>query len=424
MVILRFTLNCWDGKWLMSSREVNVMQSSQGIGIMNKPIKADMWVYALSFLTVFLDLSSVIPIYTYVHYLMLLIVGVFIYLKLPIIISGKNWMSFAPWMVFVIGIVVSSFLSKDIYTSRNPLLAAIVALGGLLEFIAVINYAFKKNRIPTALNVFCITALIILLCTDIAVYLTDAYLIGNKFRIAYFHMLFIVLFVIRKTFFDSKKNIIDQILFAGLIVLTIAVCVRVDCATGINAMILMIGWFFLGRALPSFVYSPITVCVAAVFSYVFMYIATSLSHISFVTDYIVNTLHRDATLTGRLPIFEVVPRALSQKPILGYGYGISYEVLDYFLKGAPDTQNALAEWILYGGYVAAIMIILILALNFKVVSSHTLTNGDAVLICVAFIYAFICIGTIEISYGIDFFAVLALLRVLSISSSQREGAMR
>lgn len=53
MVILRFTLNCWDGKWLMSSREVNVMQSSQGIGIMNKPIKADMWVYALSFLTVF-----------------------------------------------------------------------------------------------------------------------------------------------------------------------------------------------------------------------------------------------------------------------------------------------------------------------------------------------------------------------------------
>lgn len=76
---------------------------------------------------------------------MLLIVGVFIYLKLPIIISGKNWMSFAPWMVFIIGIVVSSFLSKDIYISRNPLLAAIVALGGLLEFIAVINYAFKKK---------------------------------------------------------------------------------------------------------------------------------------------------------------------------------------------------------------------------------------------------------------------------------------
>ena len=404
----------------MVSNEIGIGRNVREPRIVEKPIKADTWIYALSFVTVFVDLSSVIPAYVYVRYFMLLIVGIFVCLKLPVIISGRNWVNFIPWLAFIVVIIVSSFLSRNDYASRNPFLAAIVSLGGLLEFIAVVNYAFKKERLLAALNVFYAVAFIVLLCTDIAVCLADVYLIGNKFRISYFHIQFIVLFVIRKTVFYKKKDVIGQLFFIGLIVLAIAIAVRVDCSTGINAIVLMIIWFFVGKLFPSFVYSPITACVAAIASYLFMYVVTSVLHISFVMSYITNTLHKDATMTGRLPIFEIVPRALAQKPVLGYGFGISYEVLDSFLKGVPDTQNALAEWILYGGYVAAVIIILIIMLNFKVVSSHASTDDVAVLICVAFIYAFICIGTIEVSYGMDFFAILALLRVISLSLSQRK----
>ena len=405
----------------MVSNRNSAMSGARLSGIVREPIKADTWIYALSFLTVFVDVSSVIETYAYIRYLMLLIVGIFICLKLTVIVSDKNWLSLVPWLVFFAVVSFSTFLSRDDYTSRNPFLAAIVALGGLLEFIAVINYAFEKRRLRSALNVFYVVALIVLLITDVTVYFSGIYLIGNKFRIAYFHVLFVVLFVIRKAFFKNSKSFINQTLFVGLIILTFAICLKVDCTTGINAIVLMIVWFILGRIFPLFVYNPITASVTVVLSYVFMYIATSFLHITFVANYIVDTLHKDVTMTGRLLIFEVVPKVLSRKPLLGYGYGVSYEVLDFALKGAPDTQNALAEWILYGGYITAIIIILLIALNFKTALTHASTNNVAMLICVAFVYAFICIGTVEISYGMDFFAVLALLRVISLSINQRKG---
>lgn len=66
------------------------MSGARLSGIVREPIKADTWIYALSFLTVFVDVSSVIETYAYIRYLMLLIVGIFICLKLTVIVSDNH----------------------------------------------------------------------------------------------------------------------------------------------------------------------------------------------------------------------------------------------------------------------------------------------------------------------------------------------
>mgnify|MGYP000387585464 FL=1 len=161
----------------------------------------------------------------------------------------------------------------------------------------------------------------------------------------------------------------------------------------------------------SFARSPLTVVTAVFLSFLFMYVAVPIMNNIVVKHVIEGSLSHDTTLTGRTFIFKVTSRMLAKRPFLGYGYGVSYEVLSKSMF-IPDTQNGLAEWLIAGGWCAGVLIIVAIGLAFKNSLRETVSIKylDAIRV---FIYAYICMGTVEITYNADFFAMLILLNTLS-----------
>ena len=112
-------------------------------------------------------------------------------------------------------------------------------------------------------------------------------------------------------------------------------------------------------------------------------------------------------MTGRTGIFQILPAVISKKPLWGYGYGISYEVLSRYIHGnIPNTQNAVAEWLLYGGICVVILVLIFIFYGLKNISNCS-DNICIPLVCM--IYSYIVTGSVEVTFGKTFFAIVLLV---------------
>lgn len=314
--------------------------------------------------------------------------------------------------MFCSAVILSSYFSRYDYKTRNPLLASIVFFGGLIEFLFVVKYAKIRGRIDVLLSVIFLLALCVLFINDALLFVAGDgnAIIGDKFHVAYFHIFVIVLTLLSATRRQKMKYAVFQALLFCLVVLSFIVGIRVDCMTGVVGICLMVAWLALCRVVPSFVRSPLTAVVAMLLSVLFMYVALQIMNNAVVQRIVEGTFSHDATLSGRTHIFDVVDHMLKMRPVLGYGYGVSYEVLSGVLF-IPDTQNGLAEWLIAGGWCAGVLIIASVFLAFKN-SLHKTANMKYLDAIRVFIYTYICMATVEITYNAEFFAMVILLSIL------------
>ncbi|WP_169173225.1 O-antigen ligase family protein [Bifidobacterium oedipodis] len=277
------------------------------------------------------------------------------------------------------------------------------------------EYARQKKQLGIVLDIFYKISVCVLIINDVLLFTTsssEVYLLGLKFSVAYFHMFVITLWFIRLQSGKISRSAVNQLTLFILIILSIITGIRVDCMTGVVGLALMMTWFLLGTKFPKFVCNPVTAVSTVLISYGFLYVAPTVMHNSAVRHFVVDILHRDPTMTGRTNIFEVFPQAFEKKPFLGYGYGVSYDVMSWQGIGfVPDTQNGLAEIMLAGGLAAGA---LLLALIWNTIKSINPQVGKMRILAVtSFIYALICIATVEITFSTLFFACLVLLANIS-----------
>ena len=376
--------------------------------IFSVPVHSDIFIYAMLFFVTFVDFTNCIPSYSYVQYFCLLIVALFLCLKFFASKLSHFDLFSLVFLLFCSAVILSSYFSRYDYKTRNPLLASIVFFGGLIEFLFVVKYAKIRGRIDVLLSVI----LCVLFINDALLFVAGDgnAIIGDKFHVAYFHIFVIVLTLLSATRRQKMKYAVFQALLFCLVVLSFIVGIRVDCMTGVAGICLMVAWLALCRVVPSFVRSPLTAVVAMLLSVLFMYVALQIMNNAVVQRIVEGTFSHDATLSGRTHIFDVVDHMLKMRPVLGYGYGVSYEVLSGVLF-IPDAQNGLAEWLIAGGWCAGVLIIASVFLAFKN-SLHETANMKYLDAIRVFIYTYICMATVEITYNAEFFAMVILLSIL------------
>lgn len=401
-------------KALSFRASTSVVRSEHNLDcVVNTPIQSDVFIYMMSFFIVFVDFSDFFPAYSFVRYFFLLCAGIFLCMKFFAAKMARYNLFSLIFISFCGTIILSSYFARYDYESRNPLSASIVFLGGLVEFLFIAKYAKNRGRINVLLSVVFWLAVSTLFINDIFLLSVGGNhsLVGDKFHVAYFHIFVIALTLLRVMRRQKMKSVGFQVLLFCLVVLSIVIGIKVNCMTGLVGVCLMLVWLVICRISPSFARSPLTVVTAVFLSFLFMYVAVPIMNNTVVKHVIEGSLSHDTTLTGRTFIFKVTSRMLAKRPFLGYGYGVSYEVLSKSMF-IPDTQNGLAEWLIAGGWCAGVLIIVAIGLAFKNSLRETVSIKylDAIRV---FIYAYICMGTVEITYNADFFAMLILLNTLS-----------
>ena len=231
------------------------------------------------------------------------------------------------------------------------------------------------------------------------------YLIGNKFSVSYLHLQLIVLFA-QKIQFDNYVKLNKKIIFILYSLLTFFICYTVECSTGIVALFFLIIGLVFHKELENLLIKPKTIIFTLLFFTTMLFIFSSILDNAFIKYIIVDILHEDITLTGRMTIYAIIGEILKGHYILGYGMGSSFEVMNFM--HAPNTQNGLLECILEQGILSTSLLIIIIYSIFKKANKK---KSNVISIYMIYIYVFL--SCIEITLDKSFLIWLALVLVTS-----------
>lgn len=323
--------------------------------------------------------------------------------------------------LYCIALIISSFyglsfnivsLNKYIISTNteklnefaNPLVSISCAFSIFTIFIFV-EYLNIINKRYMLLKVFFVLSLFYSLLNDILMFVnhvdfssvSDVYLLGNKFNVAYLHLFCTIIYFFRKKA-DFK--------FYVLLFFTILISHIIQSSTGIISGIIILFCILFKKYLKIIFYNPIVVIVLIGLMSTFFFVFINFLDYSFVQYIVVDILHEDLTLTGRTILYSYLWEVMNISPIWGIGYLNSYSLMRY-LYGFPNTQNGLITvWIEQGIIGIALFIYLII----QCVKYRQSQQGRFLSYPVmSLIILYIILSSIEITFGREFIFLLALL---------------
>jgi len=248
----------------------------------------------------------------------------------------------------------------------------------------------------------------------------ETYLIGTKFSLSYMHMNLLTFWVLRNLMLGRMQQTTNTkiILGSGLCA---CISLYTDCMTG------MIGVIVLAVLLVRMVLNRkhtgemlgtsrmIALCVAG--SLMFAFVIDGLVSIPFIADIIENIMGRSLTLTGRLNIYRQYLQEMEGRWLWGHGLGNGYAAASTIF-GYANTQNALMDWIFQTGLPTSVGLIALMMLIFKRVEAAAKERRELAMPLILLIYTYVVMGTVEITFDMDFFMWLAVL--FAIVNSTRE----
>lgn len=363
--------------------------------------------------------------YNFIRYTAVILVGAYAALNYKCLMK-KKYIQVNFFSLFFSAILLwSSFQNRDLITTRNPFLAALVFVGLFLTFLMFMEVNIEKNRVRRVLNVFYGMAIIILLINDFLIivfpdlYLSHSenYFVGTKFEVEYLHFLLICLYVTRIE--ESKIKAYHKIFIFGLLLWTFFIGLLVKCSTG------MIGTIFLGilliliRMKERIFLNAFFYAVVQALSFGFIFFWEYVLNHPVVKKLILNVLGKDITMSGRTNIYAKVPALLSSygRWMTGFGYATSYE-LGIKLGGFPDTQNGILEWIWYAGIPAAVVMVMIF-MGMLYISKKNMAEGNSLNLysLLALLYVLTILGAVEITMSQMYFGICICVMGLGLSRS-------
>ena len=367
------------------------------------------------------------PIYTLMQYISLLIVGVYTmfkakYMKIEDIKIGMAM------FVMMACVVISSCLN---HVNPDALRESIYY--ATLNFIMCMFLVEAGNRGMTD-NVLLggkIYLLITVVLNDLLMLAMPGTfynisgrdigttLLGNKFNVAYAHLILMFLLVFEEK--NEKKRDRKVIVYA---ILTSILCVSVDCNTTLLACWVFVILYFLPEKLKTIVSTPVVFIVVFFLSGFLLLFFSGILNWAPVRYLIVDILHRDATLTGRMQVYGYIYRIVFQSKWWGYGYGT--DIVLRISTWYANAQNALWDFIIRYGYitVATLFVYMMISVcKYSGLNHKNLRDTNWIIFSMLYVYIFIGIG--EISYNKQFFFFIALLWAeCSAQSAQKRRLMK
>lgn len=356
--------------------------------------------------------------YNTLRYLLIVLVAVMLVAKAPKSVFMDNLGLNVLVILFLVATLWSSF-SSNYGTDRNLRLASIVFCVVFVEMVFFLEIVAKKNMVLLCIKAWYRCAVVISLLTDILALTQGSidgnYFVGTKFAVVYQHLFLLMLFMIVNSSSFMKKNSLNnyrvKFIFYALLILNVIISLYVDCMTGVIGTALFFIFSLLVRYNSKMMASSGVFIGAILASFAFMWIVPNILLNENVAYFITNKLNRSLSLTGRTLIFESIPQIMQGKWLLGFGYGSSYEICQRYI-GFADTQNALMEWIMQIGVLGSILLCLILCYCINRLHKNIAICTEWVW-PLAFVYTYVVLGTIEITYSYQFIGILLVLYALS-----------
>lgn len=356
--------------------------------------------------------------YETIRYVLIAVVGVLISAKISLRVLKKNMKLNIFLIIFGITSLIISYNAQGL-TMRNPFYANLVFVIVLAELILYLELATERNMIVYCCKTWYRCALFVTILTDVLVFtqgaIDELYLVGTKFGVVYQHLFLITLFMLIKSDKLSVKNrrlrFSVQIQLVFLLALTGLVSVYVDCMTGVVGIIIFFVLSILMQKFGKLFTSPAFFLVAIILSFSVIWAMSALLVNTHIANFITKYLNRELTLTGRTLIYAGLPFVMKEHWLLGYGYGSSYEICNKYL-GFANAQNALMDWILQIGIVGTIALCFVFVICVSKMHRRVLQNGKKFRTWIwpfALIYTYIFLGTVEITYNMQFISALLLL---------------
>lgn len=352
--------------------------------------------------------------YTLLQYLM--IIPVFLYCISNIQMLFRTYISvMMSFCILMLGIsiVVSSYINGvSSYNFRGAIYYAIL-LCVMNMFVTIVGY---KKKLDLLLNAGKFYLLCILVANDFLMLVEpDTFynidgreigtcLLGNKFVVAYAHIsLLFILVTLDKKLKYAKYRI------AAYGIITVLICLYVDCMTAALATSIFLILIFLPKHIKPLLSSPIVFSVAFFLGAFLLILFNNILNFGPIRFLIVDILHRDLTLTGRMEIYYFIFKLLPSHKWFGYGYGTN--IVEATSIWYANAQNAFWDFaICYGFITVAILFLYLIVVIYKCNKTQALfgiskyTYG-----CTCMLYIYIFMGLGEIVYNKYFIFYAALL---------------
>ena len=317
-----------------------------------------------------------------------------------------------------LALLVSSFLNRrGIYRSRNYVLSCIVYMTGIFEVFFVLEFFALKGKLNIVYKYFYYTCLIVNIINDLLMvfkpelYINSrVYFLGTKFAVSYSHIFMLVFYELNRYRKNRRRKF--TVGFMALVVLSAYVIIKTDCMSGVVGYAVVVLFLVLSWRGSYQLYNPEIYFLIIFASTLFVVTYTFILNIGVVGKLISGILKTDLELTGRAWVYSRIIGILSNKPILGNGYGSSYDIMMNSVAGlrAPNTQNGLCEWILEGGILTTTIFLTLIWKIFRCIKSNSI-GWETHFPC-AILYMFALLASVEVTLNRSYyFCWLALFFV-------------
>lgn len=230
------------------------------------------------------------------------------------------------------------------------------------------------------------------------------YLFGNKFMVSYLHMQALGFAGQYLCLTGRWPHWSGKILLAAFGSAGMAMCAHVQCTTGMIGIAVMTAMLLLplGGWLRKILSHPQTVLAIFAAANALLLNGDFLWELPMVQGLVVDILHEDLTLNGRLNIYAILPKVFEGHWLFGYGYG-SDTITN--LIGYGNAQNGILQYVLDGGLIGLGALIGCWMHCLGIAHRHSKRSWP--MVCA--MYGFAVCALAEVCFNNNFMLVLAIL---------------
>ena len=282
----------------------------------------------------------------------------------------------------------------------------------------LIEYSKEHNKIDEVLKslIFILTIYnSISILTIIAFgYNTEAaiiYFLGDKFRTSYY---FIMLCAVIICLYNKKiqKNLILKFFYFILIVGVIFICSYMKCSTTVIGATAFLILYIIPKKYKNILCKKETILIILVLSAIIIFGFNYVLSFDIVRYIIVNVLHENINLTGRMHIYSFLIEVLKQSLIIGHGYG-NYAVGN--ASGFGNAQNAIFQILIDYGVIG---LLIFLKFFYECIKNNNVNSKNWGMY-MYLIISLIC-SSVEISFNYLFYISLIFIYVCDYKELKQE----
>ena len=261
---------------------------------------------------------------------------------------------------------------------------------------------YNMSKLYAFMNVFWI--IILIATNNLQKAILNEFLFSRgKFPTAYILLFYLMFFcmVWRGNCYFPKRW--KKKLFIILAIGGIGICALIQTSTGIIAILAFLILILFGKRLIRIIETPFMIVGLIIASMFLIFGLSVILRLPFVQNIIVNILHEDLSLTGRMELYTLLYPLVMKSGLWGGGFG-SYVAATLAYHGWYNAQNGLAEIILKYGFVGGVTFLLLVFISVIIDKSKNIMIYLTILV-------FIIVAIVEVPFNNGFILLLSLLQV-------------